>query len=297
MESYKTQRSKSWLEFRKGKLGGSSAGSVLGINPYCSPLDLYNQIKEITPPVEENRAMKRGSSLENEALSWLMMTTGQAFYPDVLTFCKNDRIIASLDGINMKRNTIVEIKCSDRIYEDAKKFKIQPYYHAQMQHCMMVAECDSCLFVAFDGFEGIISEVKRDQEFIDKLYQAELQFLEYLDTDTPHPSNARQYLPIEVNDYQNKLISDWINVNNQLKHVQEMEKSIRASLCDLSDDRDCELIHNGKPRLRLKRVNREGNVNWDKLCQDKQITLNEIKKYKREQIGYWKLETIREKIH
>jgi putative phage-type endonuclease len=292
MEAYKEQRSPEWIRFREGKLGGSSAGSVLGINPYCSPLDLYNQMKGIAPPVKENAAMRRGSALENNAIEWLMMARGESFSPDVLTFSDNERIIASLDGINFKRDTIIEIKCSDRIYEEAKKGKIPPYYRAQMQHCMMVAQCDLCLYVAYDGFEGVIIEVNRDQEFIDKLYAAELQFLEYLDNDTPPPSNARQYLPIEVNEYKNKIISDWIMVNNQLKHVIELEKTIRASLCDLTDDGDCELVYNGKPRLRLKRISRDGSTDWAKLCQDRQISMSDVEKYKKKSIGYWKLEAL-----
>jgi predicted phage-related endonuclease len=53
-----------WLEKRKGSLGGSDAGAVMGMNNFESPLTLYLRKKGLVPESEMSRAAKRGKILE-----------------------------------------------------------------------------------------------------------------------------------------------------------------------------------------------------------------------------------------
>lgn len=54
-------------------IGGSDLGTILGVNPYATPLDLYRIMRGEAPPVEENDAMRRGKALE----SWLAFRFAQ----------------------------------------------------------------------------------------------------------------------------------------------------------------------------------------------------------------------------
>lgn len=53
-----------WLEARNRSIGGSEAATVLGENPYSSPLQLLTQKRGLAPPIEETQAMRMGHKLE-----------------------------------------------------------------------------------------------------------------------------------------------------------------------------------------------------------------------------------------
>ena len=115
------QRSESWLKYRKNRIGGSDAPAIMGVSPYCTRLKLWERKKGIAPEQPMNSRMQRGVDQESEALEWLTMTTGQTFKPAVFAYEENDRLMASLDGINDAADVIVEIKCSQAIFDKAKK--------------------------------------------------------------------------------------------------------------------------------------------------------------------------------
>ena len=47
-----------WLAGRSQGIGASEAGTVVGLNPWCTPYQLWRRKKGIDPPVEENFAMR-----------------------------------------------------------------------------------------------------------------------------------------------------------------------------------------------------------------------------------------------
>lgn len=53
-----------WMELRKGTIGGSEAGSVVGLNPYQSPFALWAEKTNRTKPFEGNLATEVGTYLE-----------------------------------------------------------------------------------------------------------------------------------------------------------------------------------------------------------------------------------------
>ena len=244
-------------------------------------------MKGITPPKSMNPAMQRGVDQEDEAIEWLNMTTGKNFTPDCGTYADNERIIASLDGIDSDRKVIAEIKCSQKIYDAAKKGEIFPYYIAQCQHQMMVYGLDLNLFVAFDGFDGIIIEVKRDNDFIDKMLKAELEFLEFLDNDIEPPHSESDHVKIILDN--DEVVNEYISLKNQITYLTKLEKQQKAIIEELGDSGNMELCSkSGKSLLKLTRVNKIGNVDWKSLCEAHGIKDSEIDTYRKPQIGYYK---------
>lgn len=61
----KYKNRKEWLAGRGKGIGASEAGTVLGLNPFCTPYQLWRYKKGIDPPQEENFAMKAGHYLED----------------------------------------------------------------------------------------------------------------------------------------------------------------------------------------------------------------------------------------
>lgn len=54
-----------WLEGRSKGIGASEAGTVLGLNPFCTPYQLWRRKKGIDAPEPENFAMRAGHYLED----------------------------------------------------------------------------------------------------------------------------------------------------------------------------------------------------------------------------------------
>ena len=54
-----------WLQNRSKGIGASEAGTVLGLNPWETPYQLWRRKKGIDPPKVENFAMVAGHLLED----------------------------------------------------------------------------------------------------------------------------------------------------------------------------------------------------------------------------------------
>lgn len=66
--SYTIHRPKSreaWLELRKGGIGSSEVGTILGLNPYETPYQLWRKKKGLDGPTPESFAMRAGHYLED----------------------------------------------------------------------------------------------------------------------------------------------------------------------------------------------------------------------------------------
>lgn len=65
-----------WLEQRKLGIGSSEVGTILGVNPYETPYQLWRRKTGIDPPVVENDAMRWGHYLEDGVAKCFEQETG-----------------------------------------------------------------------------------------------------------------------------------------------------------------------------------------------------------------------------
>lgn len=173
------QGSEEWLKFRQCHLGASDSGTIMRLNPYDSRSRLWEE-KVAGIQKEVNSKMKRGSKMEKEARHQYELHTGYAVRPIV----GEDEIMpflsASFDGMTHNLDHAVEIKCGRSAYLEAKEGFIPTYYFAQLQHQMMIANLDQMHYWCWDGKQGILFEVKRDNEFISDLFDEEVTFWYYV---------------------------------------------------------------------------------------------------------------------
>lgn len=66
-----------WLEARKAGIGASEVATVVGLNPYETPLELWRRKVGIDPPKEETDAMRRGHYCEDAVAQWWAHETGR----------------------------------------------------------------------------------------------------------------------------------------------------------------------------------------------------------------------------
>lgn len=182
------QGSPEWHSYRMEMRNASETAAVLGISPWLTPYGLWliktgRSTQAVTPP------MQHGTKLEPEARAAYEIQTGQIMNPLVL---QDGAYSASLDGINLAGDLIVEIKCPFRgkqapLWREACEGRIPGHYNAQVQHQLIVSGASTAHFWVYAENSGVLITVHRDEEIMTLIHEAWDDFQQYLDTDSPPP--------------------------------------------------------------------------------------------------------------
>lgn len=180
-----------WREFRKGKIGGSDASAVLGMNPYKSNVDLfYEKTGQLVPDDIDSKPYVQYGIKAEEHLRELFKLD----HPELeVGYTENNAWIntkypwahASLDGWIIDkdgRRGILEIKTTEIMRSQQKEdwnHRIPQNYFTQVLHYMAVVEAEFALLKAqlkykFD--DGIYLQTKHFRIERDEV----LQDMEYL---------------------------------------------------------------------------------------------------------------------
>lgn len=82
-----------WLAYRTGGIGSSEVGTILGVNPYETPYQLWRRKMGMDAPKEETFAMKAGHYLEDAVASFYQDSTGA----DIIKASAGDWLIVNKD--------------------------------------------------------------------------------------------------------------------------------------------------------------------------------------------------------
>lgn len=164
-----------WITCRAEGIGGSDAGSVLGLNPYKSNVQLYKEKTGIAKPsdVSDNPAVKFGKEAETHirALFMLMHPEYKVNYHEYRMYAQPDTpyLYATLDGELCTRNRqgVLEIKTAEiKRPEQWKDWdgKIPEHYYVQVLHQLQATGWEFAVVVAYiryrkgDGWAVAIRE-------------------------------------------------------------------------------------------------------------------------------------------
>lgn len=171
------QGTEAWHAFRRTGLGGSDAIIVANMSPWRSRLELWQEKLELIEPPIVNSSMQRGMILEPTARRCYESMTGIDVIPAIRVSKEYTWCFASLDGISLDEKIITEIKCtSKKNHELAKNGQIPTYYMPQIQHQIYVCGVDSCHYFSYNGIDGVLVNVPRDDTYISKLLEMEKEF-------------------------------------------------------------------------------------------------------------------------
>lgn len=180
------QGSEQWHEFRRMHVGASEVGAILGVNPYSSAIQIWEQ-KTLGWQTPMNEVMQQGQILEPIARALYESIKGVKVEPLVVEWDSNPVISASFDGIDIKTNTLVEIKCGKSAYRAAKRGITPAYYLCQMQQQMLVADFNDIDYFVYDPVskDYVLMNVKRDNDLIKRIIDANLHFWQHVLDFTP----------------------------------------------------------------------------------------------------------------
>jgi len=180
LASTKDMDRETWLSFRRQGIGGSDAATILGLNPYSSPIEVYMDKLGLLPPVEENEAMWLGKQLEDSLAQRFMQETGMKVQRRnaILQHPDHPWMLANVDRLIIGRNAGLEIKTTSQLNRtDFASGDIPPYYYCQCLHYMAVTGAEEWhLAVAVLGKSFHVFHISRHQQEIDALVEAERIF-------------------------------------------------------------------------------------------------------------------------
>ncbi len=183
-----TQGSPEWLAYRREKRNASESAAVLGVSPWTTPYQLWLE-KTGKAQTKANAAMRRGIELEPAARAAYEELTGLVMQPLVL---QAGDYSASLDGMTLEGDLILEIKCPVRgtrsdLWQEVLAGEVPEHYAIQVQHQLMVSGADTAHLWVYDGSKGLQHVIKRDEAAMLRIRAAWDGFQQYLDSDTPPP--------------------------------------------------------------------------------------------------------------
>lgn len=182
------QGSPEWHEHRRKYRNASETPAVLGVSPWVTPYQLWME-RTGRAEVKVNAAMRRGSELEPVARTAYEKLTGHVIEPLVLV---EGEYSASLDGITLAGDLIVEIKCpmkgrASQLWQAAEAKELPEHYGWQVQHQLMVAGAKLAHLWVFDGKQGLLLEVAARPDRWPEIQAAWDAFMKFITTDTPPP--------------------------------------------------------------------------------------------------------------
>lgn len=182
-----------WLEGRSHGIGGSEASIVMGINPWKSRLELWDEKVNRTRRLEYDThiALKLGNFLEPLIAEEYSKITGRKLeirpqkahseYPFIL-----GNIDREIIGDDKRGPGILEIK-SKGAFTDWHREDVPLYYIVQLQQYLEIYRYDWGSFAIFDLGSLKLSciDIERDEELINKLIKEEVEFWRLVESKTP----------------------------------------------------------------------------------------------------------------
>lgn len=275
------QNTTEWLQLRKSKIGASDAAVVMGVSPWCTPYRLWAEKMGLQEPAPTNAAMARGIAMQDEAMKAFEQMTGLTMFPEVRFHVLYPFLMASLDGIDLEGNNIVEIKCPGKsAHTMALEGKIPSHYYPQLQHQMEVCGLDSMYYFSYDGFEGVCLQVKKDEQYVSQMLAKEIQFWQCMQDGCAPCTQVADFHDRDDEAWDN-LAQRWRSCRAVLFEASKQEQILREQIIAQCHDHACR----GAGIQAYKTV-RAGAVDYKKIPFLQGLDLSE---YRKEQTVTWRI--------
>ncbi len=184
-----TANHEEWLALRHKYIGGSDAATVVGMNAFVSPYALWAEKTNRLPGFEGNLATEVGTYLEEFVAQKFAEETGKKVRKSNLSWFNDEYpwAIANIDREIVGEDAGLEIKTTSEL--NLKKFKGGEFpsnYYCQCMHYMAVTGKQRWyLAVLIGNREFRWFTIERDEDEIKVLMDAEKEFKQLVDSDTP----------------------------------------------------------------------------------------------------------------
>ena len=234
-----------WVALRKSSIGGSDAAICVNMNPYSDLLTLYADKKSLSSEKDTSEAMRLGTDLEQYVAERFMEKTGKKVRNDFFMYADDDYdYITAIVG----ENAGLECKTMGSFHGyNFENGDIPSHYFCQVQHYCMVMGFDMVYLAILVLQRGLyVIEVKRDDEFIKSLREAETGFWTnyIMQNKMPDPDGSdssldtlRQIYPKGYKDMEivipglDRMITDYKSIKEIADDYGKQAERIKAQIC------------------------------------------------------------------
>ena len=170
-----------WLKIRRGYIGGTNAGAIIGLNPYSSPFSVWAEKTGQVPEFEGNTATRVGNELEDFVAHLFSEETGKKVQRCNFTLVNPafPWACANIDREIMGEDAILEVKTTNS-WDVSKMTRNGQYpdsWYCQMSHYLAVTGCAKAyLAVLIECREFKVFELERNEDELSALMSAEEEF-------------------------------------------------------------------------------------------------------------------------
>lgn len=276
------QNTEAWHAWRAKGIGASESPIIMGISPYLTPLQLWQQKLGVKKFDQSNPATQLGQYFEKEALDIFNKEMKSECFPALKEHPEFNFIRASLDGEDSPSRIAVEIKyVGKRKFEEVTKLKPIEHHYPQLQHQMLVTGYQKMHYMSYILNEDKskiqdfhILTILRDDEYINKqLFPRLKEFWEYVKTQTQPPLSKRDEIEID-DDLSVMMVKRLVTLQKQQKDIDLEVDKIKASLKSLTDRHPRILCDD----MVIYVQHRKGSVDYDSIPQLKGVDFDSYRK-------------------
>ena len=175
---------------RNSYIGGSDVGTILGLNPYKSAFTLWlEKTGRIEPEDISNKLpVWIGTNIEDTIAKRFEFETGMQVYRSNKTYVLDDYPFIRAHVDRLIKNCPSGLECKSTSSHNKTNYadgEIPAMHYAQVQHYMMCLARPSWFVATLrDNSEFYHPLIKRDDEFIEMMFNAELRFWQHVVEDT-----------------------------------------------------------------------------------------------------------------
>lgn len=240
------QGSHAWEEWRRQGLGSSDAPVVMGVSPWMTRRQLFEEKHGLRKREVNEWATSKGHRYEPRARALYEMQNGFIDMPPALVELERHPFIrASLDGYNPELNRVLEIKwVGKEAFAAAREGKVPDKYWPQIQEQLLVTGAERVDYYSFtiedegkpnERVDGVTVQVYPDLEYCRKLLAELLAFWALVQSGDPPATTARDFKMVRNKEF-----------NAKCRRYMEAAENLERMKNELLNDP----IVIGKPRWR-----------------------------------------------
>lgn len=232
------QNSDEWINYRKRKIGASDAPIIMGVSPYKTVKELFDEKIGVRDPAIAHYGMKRGHELEPIALRLYNFDKDTRCVPLVLESTIYPEMMASFDGFDLEKLRACEIKSPNQVDHDiAKLGQVPPKYMPQLQHQMLVAGLQKMDYVSFRDNDIAVVTVLADVDYQKSLVATLQLFALSLNKRELHESFHKAVIRSPAIDALfEELKALRLEIKERVTPLQEREEALKKALIALAND-------------------------------------------------------------
>lgn len=261
-----------WLDVRRQGIGSSDAAAAVGLNPYKSQLELWMEktgrqaaLPQVDPNDEES-PMYWGNILEPIVAAHYTKRTGNRVrrINAVLQHPTHPWMLANIDREVIGSPEVQILECKTAGINGAKLWRdgVPEYVQLQVQHQLAVTGKESADVAVLLGGQALeVHRIDRDEVLIGRLITLQVQFWQYVESDTPPPADGSESADLALRclypkdsgttlDFRkdrrlSAMYTDLVHVREQLGRSQEVEAHLKQSIQQAMGSASCALFETG----------------------------------------------------